>query len=46
MFHERTQTDEALFNRLCPADKQVCTRARGGGGWLGREGWLTQATPE
>lgn len=23
MFHERTQTDEALFNRLCPADKQV-----------------------
>ncbi|GFR43990.1 hypothetical protein Agub_g5136 [Astrephomene gubernaculifera] len=22
MFHERTQTDEALFNRLCPADKQ------------------------
>ncbi|KXZ51232.1 hypothetical protein GPECTOR_13g719 [Gonium pectorale] len=22
MFHERTQTDEQLFNRLCPADKQ------------------------
>lgn len=23
MFHERAQSDEALFNRLCPADKQV-----------------------
>jgi hypothetical protein len=23
MFHEFAQKDEALFNRLCPADKQV-----------------------
>lgn len=23
IFHERAQSDEALFNRLCPADKQV-----------------------
>ncbi len=23
MFHEKAQSDEALFNRLCPADKQV-----------------------
>ena len=23
MFHERAQSDEALFNRLCPADKKV-----------------------
>jgi hypothetical protein len=23
MFHERAQSDEALFNRLCPADKQA-----------------------
>lgn len=23
MFHERAQSDEALFGRLCPADKQV-----------------------
>ena len=22
MFHEATQSDEALFNRLCPANKQ------------------------
>ena len=22
IFHENTQKDEALFNRLCPADKQ------------------------
>lgn len=22
MFHENTQKDEALFNRLCPANKQ------------------------
>lgn len=23
MYHEAAQKDEALFNRLCPADKQV-----------------------
>lgn len=23
MFHENSQTDAALFRRLCPADKQV-----------------------
>lgn len=23
IFHERSQTDEALFNRLCPADGKV-----------------------
>jgi hypothetical protein len=24
IFHERSQSDEALFNRLCPADGKVC----------------------
>ena len=24
VFHENTQTDGALFNRLCPADPKVC----------------------
>jgi formyltetrahydrofolate synthetase len=24
MFHEAAQKDDALFQRLCPPDKQVC----------------------
>jgi formyltetrahydrofolate synthetase len=28
MFHEQAQKDDALFNRLCPADKQVSQRVR------------------
>jgi formyltetrahydrofolate synthetase len=33
MFHERAQSDEALFSRLCPVDKQV--RLCGAGGRAG-----------
>lgn len=29
MFHEAAQSDKALFNRLCPANKQVCARVHG-----------------
>ena len=40
MFHEQAQSDEALFNRLCPADKKVACRRRGGVPRGGGEGWV------
>jgi hypothetical protein len=40
MFHERAQSDGALFGRLCPADKQVRGACRGCWGHTGGAGGL------